>query len=133
VRRAEGKTLTVVTKSYSTFLGYEYGEADKNTFIRWAKKKEYEIPTPLQHLLEERHKVEKPTDQDSYLKNAPELLKNANDAWTRIWVNEELGNNPLQKTIIPWLLKTYKVTSNEATAIDKIIRTKKRKKGALNK
>ena len=135
--KAIDRTLEIESNIYNYF---GYAEVKPNVFIKWANVKGFEIPPPLQYMLDATDEAEKPSAQETKsisslepLTTAPELLKNAVDAWSRIWKKEELGINPGQKKIIPWLVSKYSISSNEAVAIDKIIRPKKRKKGALNK
>lgn len=100
-------------------------------FLQWAQIKKFQIPDELRDIIEQPEDAPKEKPVISQNENLPTLLKTANGAWKRIWVDKEIHQTPRQKQIVPWLIKTYKISERSAQLIDNIIRPDDKKKGAL--
>jgi hypothetical protein len=81
----------------------------------------------------ETSKVSKTDSDQIEIENTPKLLRIANAAWKKIWVDKAISEKPQQKSIIPWIEDKYSTTNREAKIIDQIIRPDHKKKGAIKK
>ncbi|OOY37294.1 hypothetical protein [Solemya velum gill symbiont] len=132
-RAVRAETLECIEKS-GVSKGDRVFDADKlfkpKVVTAWASKRYDDFPFKP----EDFASLFSGEDEDGM----PKLLSIAINAWQRVWVDKELGDKPLAKTIIPWLDEEFglsdeelKAGSRKAQAIDMIIRPDNKKQGAV--